>query len=138
MGIAMAPDPVRGARGAHDAAGRRAMILMELKQLADHGRGIECLPRLVEQAATDPAILALHVWLVDQAVFGSGRERALNHLRRVCEWTGARPDRSPGTLTVGWLLDERTGGARLLAWLTALACDRTIGAWRPAAPDPYL
>ncbi|RSX49845.1 hypothetical protein [Bifidobacterium castoris] len=133
----MAPDPMKGAMGARDAAARRAMILLELKRLADTGRGIECLPRLVDAAGTDRAVLALHVWLIDQAVFGSGRERALNHLRRACEWTGARPDRSPGTLTVGWLLDERTGGARLLAWLTALACDRTIGGWTPPPPDPY-
>lgn len=131
------PSQVTARDRLHEATMRRAMLLAELKQLADTGRGVECIPLLVDRANTDRTILGLHAWQADQAVFGSSRARAFKHLAQACDWCGARPKRSYGTLTVGWLLDARTNGARLLAWLTALASDPMIAAWTPDPPNPY-
>ncbi|RYN11858.1 hypothetical protein PG2022B_1927 [Bifidobacterium animalis subsp. animalis] len=133
----MVPSPVTAHQGLREAAIRRAALLAELKQLADTGRGIECIPLLVDRADRDKAILALHVWQADQAIFGSSHARACKHLAQTCDWCGTRPKHSYGTLTVGWLLDARTNGARRLAWLTALAADPMIAAWTPDPPDPY-
>lgn len=131
------PSQVTAHDALQEATMRRAMLLAELKQLADTGRGVECIPLLIDRADRDKAILNMHVWQADQAIFGSSRARACKHLAQTCDWCQARLNHSYGTLTVGWLLDARTNGARLLAWLTALASDPMIAAWTPDPPNPY-
>lgn len=128
------PDPRVAAAASRLASQRRAQLLIELKQLADAGHGDQCIPVLVDRASHDPAVCALHVWLVDQAVFGAGRALACRHIQTAARWTGCVLKHSPARTTVGWLLDDRTHGARLLAWLAAIA---TGSGWKPDPPDPY-
>lgn len=78
-------------------------------------------------------MLSLHVWAVDQAIFGTGRIRAGRHIETAAAWCGHHIG-SPWTVDMGWLLDERTGGSRLAAWTYAIALDN---GFRPSGPDPY-
>ena len=94
--------------------------------------GRQCLPMLIDACCKDPAMLSLHVWAVDQAIFGTGRIRAGRHIETAAAWCGHHIG-SPWTVDMGWLLDERTGGSRLAAWTYAIALDN---GFRPSGPDP--
>lgn len=128
----MALDPQEGLNASRQASARRAAMLLRLSRLADMD-GRQCLPTLIKACQCDTAMLAMRVWRVDQAVFGTGRTAALRHVRLAAQWCGHDLE-SPGKATVGWLLDERTGGARLAAWLYAIALDN---GFRPSGPNPY-
>lgn len=107
------------------------MLLTLRRQSETDGR--QCLPMLIQACADDPAMLALHVWAVDQAIFGTGRVLAGRHVSTAAAWCGHAID-SPYRTSMGWLLDERTGGSRLAAWAYAIALDN---GFRPSGPDPY-
>lgn len=128
------------------AAQARAECLAELRRKADRG-DTDCLPWLIARTEQDPRLLAIHVWMVDQAVFGATRFVARRHVAQAHEWCrplspGGRKPRTarrqhpfrPATATLGWLLDGRTGGARLTAWLLAVGLG--LG-FRLDPPDPY-
>ena len=129
-----------------DAARARAACLAELRRKADRG-DTDCLPWLIGQAARDRRLLAIHVWMVDQAVFGATRFTARRHVAQADAWCrpvktkhrATRTDRRqhpfrPATATLRWLLDGRTGGARWAAWLLAIGLDM---GFRLDPPDPY-
>lgn len=101
--------------------------------MSERGQGRDALPWLFDACERDEALLRLHVWRVDQAVFGTADIAAKRRIVRVAEWCGTRVDR-PGSVTLAWLLDARTRGARLSAWLLAIALD--LG-YRLPGPDPY-
>lgn len=126
------PDPI-AARAARMAAdGRRAAMLVTLRRQSETD-GRRCLPMLIRACSDDPAMLSLHVWAVDQAIFGTGRVTAARHVTTAAAWCGHAIG-SPYNADMGWLLDERTGGARLAAWTYAIALDN---GFRPSGPDPY-
>lgn len=129
----MALDPMTGGMANRDAARRRAELLFQLRTLADTGRGVQALPLLLDACMRDKAILRIHVWMVDQAIFGSKRHVALRHVRQAADWCGHAVDNTART-DMGWLLDERTGGARWSAWLLAVGLDM---GFKPETPNPY-
>lgn len=124
----------------------RAVCLAELRRKADRG-DTNCLPWLIRQTARDPRLLTIHVWMVDQAVFGAPRFVALRHVMQAAAWCApakrqhrqhcpGRRQRTvrPATATLRWLLDGRTGGARWAAWLSAIGLDM---GFKLTLPDPY-
>lgn len=130
VGAASSAQAVDAAR---DARERRAECLIRLRTMSEGGRGRDALPTLFADCARDPALLRLHVWRVDQAVYGTADIAAKRRVARAAEWCGSRLER-PGSATLSWLLDARTDGARLAAWLLAVALD--LGYTLPG-PDPY-
>ena len=100
----MALDPQEGLNASRQASARRAAMLLRLYQLGDTD-GRQCLPTLIKACQCDTAMLAIRVWRVDQAVFGTGRTAALRHVRLAAQWCEHDLE-SPGKATVGWLLDE--------------------------------
>lgn len=128
----MTPDPHTGGRAQRAAANRRAAMLVRLKAQSETD-GKRCLPMLIDGCMNDPALLSLHVWHVEQAVFDSPRHTALKHIEQAAVWSGA-PCPHPATATMGWLLDARTKGARWSAWMLAVALG--LG-FRLGHPDPW-
>lgn len=115
------------------AAARRADALVRLRTMAENGQGGGALAWLCEACQTDPALLRLHVWKISQAIYGTSDAVARRQVTRAAAWSGAKGV-DPATANLGWLLDERTKGARLSAWLLAVALD--LG-YRLPGPDPY-
>lgn len=115
------------------AAARRTDALVTLRSMAENGQGGEALAWLFRECQSDPALLRLHVWKISQAIYGTSDAVARRQVARTAEWCQAR-DVDPATTNLGWLLDERTKGARLSAWLLAVALD--LG-YRLPGPDPY-
>lgn len=129
-----AVDPRTGLDALARARGRRAMMLVRLRRLAETD-GRACLPALIDACQDDPAILRLRAWRADQAVFGTGRTKALRHVETAARWCGASDGMPrPGDVTMGWILDARTQGARLAAWLLAIGLDM---GFQLTGPDPY-
>lgn len=126
------PDPLTGHEARLAADRRRAAMLLRLRRQSETD-GRQCLPMLIDACCKDSAMLSLHVWAVDQAIFGTGRIRAGRHIETAAAWCGHHIG-SPWTVDMGWLLDERTGGSRLAAWTYAIALDN---GFRPSGPDPY-
>lgn len=126
------PDSIAGSAARRDSNARRAAMLLELRRRSELD-GRECLPMLIDACCKDKAMLSLRVWMVDQAVFGSGRTRAGRHVATAAAWCG-HDLASPWLADMGWLLDDRTKGARLAAWTYAIALDN---GFRPSGPDPY-
>lgn len=117
-----------------DGARARALALMEAARLADEGRPDLVLPMLLERRAGDPSVGRLRLWRVDQAVFNVGHDAACGAAARAAAWCGV--DRPGGYLTLDWVLDRRTRGARLTAWLFAMTLRQTGGRGL-SGPDPY-
>ena len=115
------------------ANSRRADALVRLRSMAESGQGADALAWLLRECQSDPALLRLHIWRVSQAIYGTSDATARRQVARAAEWCRAR-DVDPATANLGWLLDERTKGARLSAWLLAVALD--LG-YRLPGPDPY-
>ena len=129
----MALEPMIGVQARRENTARRASMLVELERLSAAGRGVECLPLLIRACQEDEALLKLRVWTVDHAIWQTGRTVACRRIMRAVSWCGTQVN-SASKVTVGWLLDERTSGARLSAWLLAVALD--LG-YRLPGPDPY-
>lgn len=129
----MALDAMKGGAAQRDAAMRRAMMLARLQTMTVEQRGVECLPSLFRALDEDKALLGLHVAQVDRVVFGAGRAASLRHVSQAAAWCDADVT-VPGRVTLAWLLDARTGGARLCAWLLAVALDLGFAL---SGPDPY-
>jgi hypothetical protein len=106
-------------------------MLAELRALSASD-GSRCLPRLIEGCMADPALLSLHVWMTDQAIFGTGRIAALRRIERAATW--CETEVNPAKADMGWLLDGRTGGARFAAWCLAVGLD--LG-FELASPSPW-
>lgn len=121
---------VEAMRGSHE---RRAAALLEMRRRSE-GVEHDPIPWIMMRAASDPALLRLRVWRIDQAAFGTGRTAALRRVQRAAEWCGAPLER-PQSATLSWLLDARTGGARLSAWLLAVGLDM---GFRLHGPDPFM
>lgn len=104
------------------------------------GMPLHCLSRLFMQAGRDPAILSMHVWLIEQAAFAHSKQLCLRHIRLAAEWSGGSVKRA-GDVSLSWLLDARTGGARLAAWLLAVFLDVSDVEGRPvfalSGADPF-
>ncbi|MBT1161849.1 hypothetical protein [Bifidobacterium sp. SO1] len=143
----VAVDPQVGVTASIAARERRAdalRILMEEslreRRTWERGMPLHCLSRLFMQAGRDPAILAMHVWLIEQAAFAHSKQQCLRHIRLAAEWTGTSVSRA-GDVSLSWLLDARTGGARLSAWLFAVFLDTVDCHGRPvyvpSGPDPF-
>lgn len=115
------------------AAARRADALVRLRSMAENGQGADALAWLCGACQTDPALLRLHVWKISQAIYGTSDTTARRQVAHAAAWCGAKGV-DPATANLGWLLDERTRGARLSAWLLAVALD--LG-YRLPGPDPY-
>lgn len=120
---------VEAMRGSHE---RRAAALLEMRRRSETDTH-DPLPWLMRQAATDPALLRLRVWRIDQAAFGTGRAVAVRRVAQAAEWCGA-PLQRPQAATLSWLLDARTDGARLSAWLLAVGLDM---GYRLHGPNPF-
>ena len=115
------------------ANARRADALDRLRSMAEGGQGGQALAWLFRACQSDPALLRLHVWRVSQAIYGTSDRTARSQVARTAAWCGAKGV-DPARANLGWLLDERTKGARLSAWLLAVALD--LG-YRLPGPDPY-
>jgi hypothetical protein len=111
----------------------RAAALVELRRMSETGRGAQTLPWLFHRCAEEPALMRLHVWQVSQAIYGLSDKAAKHQVRTAARWCGTDLPK-PGNATLAWLLDGRTDGARLSAWLLAVALD--LG-YRLKGPDPY-
>lgn len=123
------PDGVEAMRGSHE---RRAAALLEMRRRSE-ADAHDPIPWIIRRAADDPALLRLRVWRIDQAAFGTGRTVAIRRVARAAEWCDA-PLARPQAATLSWLLDARTGGARLSAWLLAVGLDM---GFRLHGPDPF-
>lgn len=110
---------------------RRATLLQQLRVTAAH-HPQDALPQLLE-AVHDKTILHLHVWLVDQAIFGTKHSIAVHRVQQVAEWTTGHITR-PERATIGWLLDARTHGTRWSTWLILIALG--LG-YQPPIPNPF-
>ena len=149
----MAVDPLIAHEAVARARERRADALMRLR--ADARRDMDALRsradgepprlhalgRLLALAGADRAILALHVWIVEQTLFDHARGMCVRHVAETARWGGYRLER-PGDASLGWLLDARTNGARLGAWLMIMLAeteDPKTGRplLEPSGPDPY-
>lgn len=130
----MVPSPLRAVEAHRSHAAARAAALLELKARAERGER-ECVADLIRAAADDPALMGLHVWRIERAAFARSDAMCLRHVRQAAEWSGSPPVRA-GSARLSWLLDARTGGARLAAWLLAVCLDLDVGFSLPG-PDPY-
>lgn len=63
-------------------------------------------------------------------------ERALRLVKKICSTLRLDPAPPPRDLTVGWLLDTRTGGTRILAYLDAIHPRSTPWPGFPMTPPP--
>ena len=115
-----------------DAARRRAAALVRVSELAASDPRL-ALQWLFAAALEDPALLRVRLWRVDQALFGSSRRAALLSVRAALLWCG--DDRVSGYVSLAWVLDGRTGGARLSAWLLAVSLREGV---ELPGPNPYL
>lgn len=140
-------NPQTGLTAVHHARQRRADMLRLLMveaarewQFWKPGMRLHCLEHVFMQAAHDPAILVTHVWLIEQAMFGSTKRVCLKHVRETIQWTGASETRA-GSVSLSWLLDARTNGARLAAWLLFVFVDATDlygnHLFSLSQPDPF-
>lgn len=136
----MALDPMTGVAAAADARSRRSAALVRVRAAAERGDFRHCLADLFTEAARDPALMRLHIWRVEQAAFDNKTSLCKRHARLAAQWCGTDAGRG-GTLTLAWLLDGRTGGARLSAWLMAISFDlkdeKGGHPFVPSGADPF-
>lgn len=137
---AMVPDAMRGVQAARDANLIRAEALVAVRAKAERGDFTHALSDLLRDALESRPLLRLHIWRVEQAAFDNRTATCKRHARIAAEWCGVDGARA-GSLTLAWLLDERTGGARLAAWLLAISLDMRDAhgghAFRLSGPDPF-
>ena len=112
---------------------RRANAIIALRQMRQ--QDIQALPFLLEQATQDKALLKLRLWQIESAYFGSGKQRACRHVVEAFQWCNTTLTKSPALITLGWVLHGTTGGARLSAWLLAIALD---DGFQLEYPNPYF
>ena len=124
---AMVPDAMSGVQAARDANLIRAEALVAVRAKAERGDFTHALSDLLRDALGSRPLLRLHIWRVEQAAFDNRTATCKRHARIAAGWCGVDGARA-GSLTLAWLLDERTGGARLAAWLPARMQQRTA-AW---------
>lgn len=125
---------VEAHRRKRDVARLRADALVELRERASRGE-VDCVARLIARCATEPELLGLHVWQVERAAFDHTRRMCLRHIIEAADWCDAARPEQPGRVRMSWLLDARTGGARLAAWLLAVCLD--LDGFRLSGPDPF-
>lgn len=135
MGV---PASLTGVMAARDHARIRAAALMRLHDRShptDPNADPDpfCVARLIAESADEPALLGLHVWRIEATAFDRSPALCRRHVTQAAEWTGSTMTR-PGSARLSWLLDARTGGARLGAWVLAMYLD--FGGTLPG-PDPY-
>lgn len=137
---AMVPDAMSGVRAARDAGLVRAEALVAVRAKAERGDFTHALSDLLRDALGSRPLLRLHIWRVEQAAFDNRTATCKRHARIAAEWCGVDGARA-GSLTLAWLLDERTGGARLAAWLLAISLDMRDAhggrAFLLSGPDPF-
>lgn len=112
-----------------DAAAERADALLECRRLAD-GNPSAVLPRLISRRETTPALGALRLWRIDQAMFGRGERACKKTAGQAGAWCGQAG--RGGYLDLDWALGYH--GRRLGAWLMAMSLRE--GVTLPG-PDPY-
>lgn len=129
----MVLDSMKGHEAKRAYRERRAAALVELRARAERGEA-DCIARLIAATAHDPALLGMHVWMIEQAAFERPGGTCRRHVAQAAAWSGASLP-IPGRADLGWLLDARTGGARLAAWLYAVC--RNLDGFDLSGPDPY-
>ncbi|MBT1164560.1 hypothetical protein [Bifidobacterium felsineum] len=136
----MVPESQVGVKAAERARRIRAEALIRMRRQAEQGDFAHALADLIRDAQTEPALLRLHIWRVEQAFMDNRTAACKRHARLAAEWNGATRSRA-GSLTLAWLLHEQSGGARLAAWLLAIGLDvrdrRGRRVFTLSGPDPY-
>lgn len=136
----MVPVSQTGVDAARRARLTRSRALLDVHGKASRGRFDLALADLIRDCQSEPALLRLHIWRVEQALMDNRTAACKRHARIAAEWCGTRRIRAGG-LTMAWLLDGRTGGARLAAWLLAIGLDVRDGKGRRvfllSGPDPF-
>lgn len=132
----MVPPAMSGADALRRNVRRRAQALVRLRALARAGRA-DCIALLVDACRHDKALMGLKVWRVEEAAFGRTQRMCKKHVAQTVAWCGKAKAMKPGEIRMSWLLDERTKGARLAAWLLAVCLELDADQFRLGMPDPY-
>lgn len=115
------------------AARERAQEILRIKAVADRG-DTPPLPVLLRDCGDNGRLYRIRVWQVTQAITGAGRTACMRIMENTIRWSGS-PEIPPSKPNLHWLLDQRTKGRRLSAWIVATALWQ---GWKPTAPDMWL
>lgn len=111
----------------------RVEAIFHVRRLVNAGRGGEALTWVLSEAPTNRAVGEMKLWQLQEALTGATYRMAVTTLRRMMRWLGL-PEEKMGTLTVYWLLDGRSDGRRLSAWVMSLAWSN---GFRPGPVRPW-
>lgn len=111
----------------------RVEAIFHVRRLVNTGRGGEALTWVLSEAPTNRAVGEMKLWQLQEALTGATYRMAVTTLRRMMRWLGL-PEEKMGTLTIYWLLDGRSDGRRLSAWVMSLAWSN---GFRPEPVRPW-
>lgn len=120
-----------------EASIRRSHALYHVRELCEQGRRDEVLPWLIPAMRRDPALAKIRLWRLDEAMYGTTRDRALRWIRRMRETVHDGSNVKDGYATIGWALRDQKSSVRMTTWLWLLMVREHAAEFMPPDGFPY-